>query len=94
MASRIERSDRQSRPQGCEQGDAQRPRLPASRGPSGRRSAEQRYELAALHSITSSARKRNDSEIVRLSALADLRLMISSNVTGGHKQAVLARSAL
>jgi hypothetical protein len=44
--------------------------------------------------ITSSAHKRNDSEIVRLSALADLRLMISSNVTGGQRQAMLARSAL
>ena|SRR5215471_7634369 len=44
--------------------------------------------------ITSSARKRNDSEIVRLSALAALRLMISSTVTGGHRQAMLGRSAL
>ena len=94
MASRIERSDRQSRPQGCEQGDAQRPRLPASRGPSGRRSAEQRYELAALHSITSSARKKNDSEIVRMRALADLTLMISSNVTAVTGKTMLARGVL
>jgi len=44
--------------------------------------------------IPSSARKKNDSEIVRMRALADLTLMISSNVTGGHKQAMLARGAL
>jgi hypothetical protein len=31
---------------------------------------------------------------VRMRALADLTLMISSNVTGGNKQAMLARSAL
>ncbi len=42
--------------------------------------------------ITSLARKRNDSEIV--SGLADLRLMISSKVAGGHRRATLGRSAL
>src|SRR5262249_34667214 len=38
------------------------------------RGTEQRDELAALHSITSSARSRNDSGIVRPSVLAVLRL--------------------
>jgi len=37
---------------------------------------------AAFHSITSSARRRNDSEIVRPSAFAVLRLMLGSNLTG------------
>src|SRR5215470_4260669 len=40
--------------------------------------AEQRDELAASHSITSSARSRNDSGIVRPSTLAVLRLMTVS----------------
>ena len=52
------------------------------------------HRLLCGIAITSSARKRNDSEIVRLRALADSRLMISSNVAGGHKQAMLARGAL
>src|SRR5215510_8020631 len=48
-----------------------------------RRAAEQRDEVAALHhSITSSARKSKDSEIVNPNALAVLRLMTSSNLTG------------
>src|SRR5262249_23116095 len=45
-----------------------------------RRAAEQRYELAAFHSITSSARSRNDSGIVSLIALAALRLTTNSNL--------------
>src|SRR5262249_6654205 len=40
-----------------------------------RRTAEQRDELATLHSITSSARSRNASGMVRRSALAVVRLM-------------------
>src|SRR5262249_38892620 len=44
------------------------------------RAAEQRDELATLHSITSSARASSVSGTVRLSALAVLRLMISSNL--------------
>jgi hypothetical protein len=45
--------------------------------------------------ITSSACKRSDSEIrERPSAVADLRLMMSSNVADGHRQAMLVRSAL
>src|SRR5262249_16976844 len=43
------------------------------------RAAEQRYELAPLHSITSSARSRNDSGMVKPSAFAALRLTTSSN---------------
>ena len=43
-----------------------------------RRAAEQRDELAALHSITSSASSRNESGIVSPSAFAVLRFTISS----------------
>src|SRR6516165_1255189 len=46
--------------------------------PRNRSAAEQRYELAAFHSITSSARPRSGNGIVRPSVLAVLRLMISS----------------
>jgi hypothetical protein len=49
--------------------------------PYGRRAAEQRDELAALHSITSSARPDNGSGIVSPSVLAVLRLMTSSIFT-------------
>src|SRR5262245_5207937 len=44
----------------------------------GRRAAEQRDELAAFHSITSSARPSSQSGNVTPSALAALRLMTSS----------------
>src|SRR5262245_66462290 len=44
--------------------------------------AEHRDEIAPLHSITSSARKSKDSEIVNPNALAVLRLITSSNLTG------------
>src|SRR5262249_23724268 len=47
-----------------------------------RRAAEQRAELPALHSITSSASASNLSGILRPSALAVLRLMTSSNFVG------------
>jgi len=50
--------------------------------PRGSRAAEQRDEFAALHSITSSARNRKVSGIMRLIAFAVLRLMISSNFAG------------
>src|SRR5689334_12634070 len=43
-----------------------------------RRTAEQRDELPPPHSITSSARSRNDSGIVRPRALAVFRLITSS----------------
>src|SRR5215472_15382450 len=46
------------------------------------RAAEQRDELAARHSITSSASSRNDSGIERPSALAVLRLTHSLNFVG------------
>src|SRR5262249_15165492 len=44
------------------------------------RAADKRYELAALHSITSSARASSLSGTSRLSALAVLRLSTSSNL--------------
>src|SRR5207248_7231367 len=46
------------------------------------RCTQQRDELAPLHSITSSARSRNDSGIVIPSALAVLRFTTSSNLVG------------
>src|ERR1700751_452287 len=42
--------------------------------------AEQRDEIAASHPITSSARSKNESGIVRPSALAVVRLVTSSNL--------------
>src|SRR6516164_2261329 len=45
-----------------------------------RRAAEQRDEIAPLHSITSSARARKDSGIVRPSFFAALMLTTSSNL--------------
>src|SRR5262249_51736717 len=47
-----------------------------------RRAAEQRDELAALHSITSSARSRIEVEISIPIALAVLKLTTSSNLVG------------
>src|SRR2546425_7156698 len=46
------------------------------------RAAEKGDELASLHSITSSARSKNDSGIVRPSALAVVRFMTRSNLVG------------
>src|SRR5262249_7620990 len=46
------------------------------------RTAEQRDEIAAPHSITSSARASNVGGTVRPSALAVLRLMTSSYLVG------------
>src|SRR5262245_36485722 len=50
--------------------------------PSRRRAAEQGDKLASFHSTSSSARSRNDSGIVRPSALAVVRLMTRSNFVG------------
>src|SRR5262249_24430135 len=50
--------------------------------PRGCRTAEQRHELAPPHSITSSARASSVEGTVRPSALAVLRLMISSYLVG------------
>src|SRR5262249_7659966 len=47
-----------------------------------RRAAEQRDELAALHSITSSARASKPSGTVRSSVFAVFRLTTSSNLVG------------
>ena len=44
--------------------------------------AEQRDEIAALHSITSSARRRKDSGIFNPIALAVVLLMTRSNLVG------------
>src|SRR6266480_5447904 len=44
--------------------------------------AEQRYELATPHSITSSARASSIGEISRPSVLAVLTLMINSSLVG------------
>src|SRR5262249_49573178 len=59
------------------------PLLRASRErPTGRRAAEQCDELAAFHSITSSARASSVGGTRRPRVLAVLRLMISSNFVG------------
>jgi hypothetical protein len=50
--------------------------------PCGRRAAEQRDELAPLHSITSSPRASSLSGITRFSPLAALRLITNSNLVG------------
>jgi len=56
---------------------------PRRERPRSRSAAEQRDELAAAaHSITSSARSRNDSGMVSPRAFAVLRLMTKSNLTG------------
>ena len=46
--------------------------------PHGRRAGDKSYKVATPHSITSLARSRNDSGIVRPSALAVFRLMTNS----------------
>src|SRR5215471_6543402 len=53
-----------------------------SQRPRGCRAAEQRDELAAFHSITSSASKSRLSEILMPSFLAALRLTTNSNFVG------------
>src|SRR5262249_15674499 len=55
---------------------------PCGERPGGRRAAEQRDELAAFHSITSSARASRLSGTVRPSAFAVLRLITNSNFVG------------
>src|SRR5262249_26231007 len=50
--------------------------------PRPRRTAEQRYELAAFHSITSSARASSAGGTSRPSVLAVLRLMTIQNCVG------------
>src|SRR5262249_37370269 len=55
---------------------------PRRERPQDRRAAKQRDEFAALHSITSSARARNDSGMVSPSALAVVRLTTNSNLVG------------
>src|SRR5262249_45954203 len=50
--------------------------------PCNSRAAEKRDELAAFHSITSSASRRKESRTVRPSAFAAIILTISSNLIG------------
>src|SRR5262249_40633923 len=50
--------------------------------PRRRRAAEQRDELAALHSITSSARASSGDGMVRPSAFAVIKFTIRSNLVG------------
>src|SRR6516225_3523493 len=50
--------------------------------PRRRRAAEERDELAAFHSITSSARASNDCGTSSPRALAVIRLMTKSNLVG------------
>src|SRR4051794_39518991 len=50
--------------------------------PCSRRTAEQRDELAPLHSITSSARASNEGGTSRLSAFAVFKLITSSYLVG------------
>src|SRR5262249_39202367 len=55
---------------------------PCRERPCRRRADKQRDKVAALHSITSSARSRNDWGIVSASAFAVLRLITNSNLVG------------
>ena len=59
-----------------------RPAVHARQRPCRHPTTNKRNELPPLHSITSSARERSVGAIVRLSTLAALRLMASSNLTG------------
>src|SRR5262249_22910832 len=71
--------------QAADESDNRHRRLlrPRRQRPRRRRAAEECDELAPPdHSITSSARKRNDSGIASLSALAVVRLTMRSNLVG------------
>src|SRR5262249_24223378 len=72
------------RESGVEEPDHRHPLLLRARGerPRSRHAAEQRDELAALHSITSSARASRLSGTVSPSAFAVFRLITSSNFVG------------
>ena len=72
------------RRRGAEKPDHRHRRLlrPRRERPRRRRAAEQRDELAPLHSITSSARASRVGGTSRPSALAVLRLITSSNLVG------------
>src|SRR5215472_15426885 len=69
---------------GCEIPDHRHRRLLRARceRPRSRRAAEQRDELAAPHSITSSAATSRPGGTVRPSAFAVLRLIVSSYLVG------------
>src|SRR6266481_371596 len=72
------------RPRATEEPDHRHRRLLRARRdpPRRRRATEQRDELAALHSITSSARSKNDSGTFSPIAFAVVRLIVSSNLVG------------
>src|SRR5262249_39112162 len=55
---------------------------PRPKRPCGHPATEQRDELAAFHSITSSAMASTPGGMVRLSVLAVLRLITNSNLVG------------
>src|SRR5262245_32077817 len=82
LAERCEERLKPVRRRAVEKPDHRHRRLlrPRRERPCRCRTAEQRDELAAFHSITLSARPRSESGIVRPSALAVLRLMISSTL--------------
>src|SRR5262249_34467439 len=67
---------------------------PRRQRPRRRRAAEQRYELAALHSITSSARASSVGGTSRPSALAVLRLITNSYLVGACTGRLAAFSPL
>jgi hypothetical protein len=67
-------------PQEAYSRDTRRLLRPCPERPRGRCAAEQCHERAAVHSITSSAMARTPGGIVRLSDLATLRLISSSNL--------------
>src|SRR5262249_61237499 len=69
---------------GTEETDHRHTRLlrPRPERPCRGHTAEQRDELAALHSITSSARARSIGATVRPSTLAAVKLITSSNLVG------------
>src|SRR6516165_10805735 len=72
------------RQSGIDEADHRHRRLLRARSerPSNRSAAEQRYELASLHSITSSARAMSVGGTSRPSALAVVRFMMRSNLVG------------
>jgi hypothetical protein len=73
----------EAKPQESDARDVRGLLRPRRQRPRDRRAAEQRDEVPPLHhSITVSARKRNESAIVRPSVLAVLRLITSSNFVG------------
>src|SRR5262249_50572145 len=84
LAERAQTACPQFRPPNAEKPDHRYRRLLRARRnrPCRRCAAEQRDELAPLHSITSSARARSDGGTSRLSTFAVLRFRASLNFVG------------